>query len=374
MEIKNIIGNITLLLDKISREIWENGELSSQSKLILKSVDINQLRSYKEQGWQMLIDQISQLPSDQQEAYHAAVDLTFIFIDEYFVKDLLDILCDNKGNYIIKKLILRTSQQIDKFVEVEDKTPLDEATYQQLKGNIRKVVRLLNSGQVPSLSPGQIENLKQQMRGVSREEIGTTMELGRKFLLKALDDPELDNYMQEIPLAWRSELKTLGKSLTNLVFGLFNRDLFYDFFPVVLDMIEQEEAGSKISQKEALDRILPLLTKHLKKWVAQKRLIIQKSPPATSQSKSLNLIQQHFQLIETSSSQQTQALQEEVSRLKDRISQLEEQARQNSNNTKLIEEKKQVQSQLGRKKKSVRKYSTITKRGKFLPDSPTFSF
>jgi hypothetical protein len=149
----------------------------------------------------MLIDQISQLPSDQQEAYHAAVDLTFIFIDEYFVKDLLDILCDNKGNYIIKKLILRTSQQIDKFVEVEDKTPLDEATYQQLKGNIRKVVRLLNSGQVPSLSPGQIENLKQQMRGVSREEIGTTMELGRKFFLKALDDPELDNYMQEIPLA-----------------------------------------------------------------------------------------------------------------------------------------------------------------------------
>lgn len=32
---------------------------------------------------------------------------------------------------------------------------------------------------------------------------------------------------------------------------------------------------------------------------------------------------------------------------------MEEQARQNSNNTKLIEEKKQVQSQLGRKKKAL---------------------
>ena len=149
----------------------------------------------------MVIDQISQLPPDQQEVAHAVIDLTFIFIDEHFAKDLLDILCDNKGNYIIKKLILRVSQQIDKFVEVEDKTPLDEATYQQLKGNIKKVVKLLNSGSLPSFSSSQIENLRQMMREASREEIGAALELCRKFFLKALDDPELDNYLQEIPVA-----------------------------------------------------------------------------------------------------------------------------------------------------------------------------
>ena len=284
------------------------------------------------------------------------------------------IFCDNKGNYIIKKLILRISQQIDKFVEVEDKTPLDEATYQQLKGNIRKVVKLLSSRSFPSFSSSQIENLKQMIREVSREEIGTTLELCRKFLLKVLDDPELDNYLQEIPAAWRSEFKTLVKSSTNLIFGLFNRDLFYDIIPVVLDMVEQEKATGSINQKEVLARILPSLTKHLKKWVAQRKLIIQKTPPTTSQSKSLNLIQQYFQPIETSGSQQTQQLQEEINQLKDQINQLKEEIRQNSNEPEILEEgKKKLQFQLNQKKKAVRRYSTTTK-WKFLHISPSFSF
>jgi hypothetical protein len=205
----------------------------------------------------MISSQINQLPPAQQEAAQAGMDLFFVFVDEYFVKDLLDILCDNKGNYIIRKLVSRISQQIDRFVEVEDTTELDEATYQELKGNVRKVVRLLNSGSLPEPNPDQ---LKQAIRQINREDIGTSLELMRKFFLKVLDDPELYNYLHEIPAAWRPELKTLGKSCVNFFFGFLDRDLLYELLPLALDAMDQ-----KINDQEALSRFLPILTKHLKK-------------------------------------------------------------------------------------------------------------
>src|SRR6266487_7205731 len=100
------------------------------------------------------MSQINSLPFQQRETAQLSLDFALILIDEHFVKDLLDILCDNKGNYIIKKLLLRISQQIDKFVEVEDTTKLNEVTYQQLKGSLRQMVKLANSGLIrePSLA------------------------------------------------------------------------------------------------------------------------------------------------------------------------------------------------------------------------------
>ena len=320
------IAEISWLFENIGKEIWENGELSSQSKSILISGSISQLRNYKEQGRQMLIAQVrankNHLP-EWQEAFELGLDFTLIIFDEYFVKDLLDILCDNKGNYIIKKLLLRTSQQIDKFVEVEDTTELDEATYQQLKGNIEKVVRLANSGLLPEPGPAQIENWKQILRQTSPEEIGAVFEVMRKFALKVLEDPELDVYLQQIPAAWRPELKTLGKSFINLAFATFNRDLFYDFIPVLLDA-EWYAADQKVSNQELEARTLSIITKHLKKWIAQKKLYIKKSLAYQSQPDTLNLVQQSFnQLTFDRSQQKIQQLQTEISQLQTRIQKLE---------------------------------------------------
>ena len=206
----------------------------------------------------MIIAQINNnFHPSKKEVTQLGTDLALIAVDEYFVKDLLDILCDNKGNHIVKKLLLRISQQIDKFVEVEDNNELDEATYQQLKGNIEKVFRLANSGLLLEPSAAQFEEAKQSMRNVSKDEIGAATEIMRKFLLKVLDDPEIDKYLQEIPAAWRPESKLLAKSCVNLLFGLFERDLIYDIIPFALDAAE----GKEVKEQE----IFSLISKYLKK-------------------------------------------------------------------------------------------------------------
>lgn len=125
---------------KIGKEIWENGELSSSSKSILRSISISDIRKYREQFQQTTFQQLRHQANTprQQELLSALINFGQVFSDniDYFVKECLDILCNNKGNSIINKLLSHISQQINSYVVVEDTSEVDDATYQQMRSGI----------------------------------------------------------------------------------------------------------------------------------------------------------------------------------------------------------------------------------------------
>jgi hypothetical protein len=117
-DIKEVIG----LIEKIGREIYLDGELSSSSKTILRSISLADIRKSREQMQKMAFQELrkSILASkrgapyaEKQELIEAIVNFSQVYADEnfdIFAKECLDILVNNKGNVLINKLLAHFTQ------------------------------------------------------------------------------------------------------------------------------------------------------------------------------------------------------------------------------------------------------------------------
>ncbi|CAJ0761498.1 22154_t:CDS:2 [Entrophospora sp. SA101] len=177
MDIDNI-KQIAMFFQKVGQEIWEQGELSPDNKAILPNTPA------------------------QQELLDAAINCSQAFSNDFdhFAKDCLDILCNNKGNAIINKLLARFSQYINNYVAVEDTSEIDDATYQQMRSNFEQIIhyvkeQLRNRG----FTKMDEEKEKEILRNFSVEDIRAAREVLRKFAIKAIDT-ETEIYNQ-IPVA-----------------------------------------------------------------------------------------------------------------------------------------------------------------------------
>jgi hypothetical protein len=203
MDIDNI-KQIAMFFEKVGKEVWEQGELSPGSKAILRSISVQDIRRYREQFQQMTFQQLRQRANTpvEQELLDAAVNCGQVFSNDFdlFAKDCLDILCNNKGNAIINKLLARTSQYINNYVIVEDTSEIDKATYQQMRSGFEQIIlyiqkQLANRG----FTKMDEERGKEALRNLSVEDIRAVRETLRKFALKAIDT-EAEIYNQ-IPAA-----------------------------------------------------------------------------------------------------------------------------------------------------------------------------
>ncbi|CAJ0917099.1 7192_t:CDS:2 [Entrophospora sp. SA101] len=116
------------------------------------------------------------LTPEKQELAQAIMNFAQTFGNEdRWLKECLDILCDNKGNTLINKLLRHFSQKAESLVIVEDTGEIDDATYQKMK------------------------NTKEFFAKLRVEGIRAVRETLRKFALKAIDT-ETEIYTQ-IPSA-----------------------------------------------------------------------------------------------------------------------------------------------------------------------------
>ena len=165
-----------------------------------------------------------------------------------------DILCNNKGNAIINKLLARTSQYINNYVIVEDTSEIDEATYQQMRSGFEQIIlyiqkQLANRG----FTKMDEERGKEVLRNLSVEDIRAVRETLRKFALKAIDT-EAEIYNQ-IPVTWRAEAKHLLKSTVNLLAGMLDENLIHDCLQIGLN--------ESLSPEEMKNRMLKRITQQL---------------------------------------------------------------------------------------------------------------
>ncbi|CAH1758690.1 3484_t:CDS:2 [Entrophospora sp. SA101] len=127
------------------------------------------------------------LTPEKQELAQAIMNFAQTFGNEdRWLKECLDILCDNKGNTLINKLLRHFSQKAESLVIVEDTGEIDDATYQKMK----------NRAANPGLAQ---EKAKEFFAKLRVEGIRAVRETLRKFALKAIDT-ETEIYTQ-IPSA-----------------------------------------------------------------------------------------------------------------------------------------------------------------------------
>ncbi|RHZ36950.1 hypothetical protein [endosymbiont GvMRE of Glomus versiforme] len=309
----NIDEQMIMLVQKVGREVWENGELSPGSRAILRSISVSQIRQYREQFQQKVFQQLrywANTPA-QQELLDAAINCGQVFANDfdYYCKDCLDILCDNKGSAIINKLLSHTSQYINNYVVVEDTSEIDDATYQQMRSQFKQIIYYVQE-QIRSRGFTKVdeERGKEILRNLSVEDIRTIREILRKFALKTIDT-ETELYSQ-IPAIWRTETKNLFKSIVNLCAGILDENLIHDCLQIGLD--------NNVSHEEAQNRILKRLAQQLNTWAAQRKFYVKKASP-TSMTKILPLTQQ---LTNETNNYQVQQLQEEIKRLQKQIQDL----------------------------------------------------
>ncbi|RHZ37344.1 hypothetical protein [endosymbiont GvMRE of Glomus versiforme] len=313
------IEKISMFFQKVGQEVWENGELSPSNKAILRSISVNQIRQYREQFQQMVFQESRRWANTpvRQELLDAAINCAQVFSNDfdYYVKDCLDILCDNKGNAIINKLLSRTSQYINNYVVVEDTDEIDDATYQQMRSQFKQFI-LLFQEQMRNHGFTKVneERVKEILRNLSEEDIRTIREVLRKFALKAIDT-ETEIYSQ-IPPVWRAEAKNFFKSAVNLCAGVLDENLIYDCLQIGLDA-----TYNNINQEEIQNRIFKRLAQQLNQWAAQRKLYVKKASSAGT-AKILPLTQQLTIQFNETNNYQIQQLQAEIKRLQKQIQDL----------------------------------------------------
>lgn len=318
MDINNI-NQIQRFAAKIGQEIYENGELSPSSKAILRSISVQNIRSYREAMLQMLSQELQKANTpEKQELAQAIMNLARAFGNEdRWLKECLDILCDNKGNTLINKLLRHFSQKVDSLVIVQDTSEIDNATYQKMRSDFQQWVQLfMKAIKDPTLA--NAEKGKEFLRNSSVEDIRVARETLRKFALKAIDT-ETEIYAK-IPSAWRAEAKRALKSVVNLFAGVLDENLIYDCLQIVLN----EGISDKAKESELFKR----LARQLNNWAAQKKFYV-RAASKTNSIKTLNWTEELIDQLNDDNSQQIQQLQEEIKQLREQIQELEEKQKRN---------------------------------------------
>lgn len=172
---------VVMFFQKIGKEVWEQGELSPGSKAVLRSISVQDIRRYREQFQQMAFQQLRQRANNpaQQELLDAITNCAQAFSNDFdrFIKECLDILCNNKGNAIINKLPAHFSQYVNNYVIVEDTSEIDDATYQQIRSGFEQIVHYVKELKSRGFTKMDEEEGKEMLRNLSAEDIRAT----RKF-------------------------------------------------------------------------------------------------------------------------------------------------------------------------------------------------